>query len=54
MSVESTSPKTGNGEEIYVILWFWKEQSGGDLVGLFYDRHDADDALEMLKSHGDP
>ena len=55
MSIESTqSLNTDDSEEIYVILWFWKEQPGGDLVGVFFDRRDAHDALYILEKHGDP
>ena len=61
MSIESTpstSPtteqETADSPFLYVLLWFWKEQPGGDLIDVIYDKDYADYAIGMLGRHGDP
>ena len=58
MSIESTSPTTEQSIEgdqnIYVIIWFWKEKPGGGLAHIFLDRVTAFGVFGLLAMHGDP
>lgn len=61
MSIESTpstSPMTeqatDDDQDIYVILWFWKEKPGGGLVHCLTDFDAAEILLSQLGEHGNP